>query len=63
MAPCIERIDSLAEKVLRLASLRRKRNAEKKIGIVLFGFPPNAGAVGTAAYLRVLESLFTRCMP
>jgi magnesium chelatase subunit H len=26
--------------------LRRKANAEKKVGIVLFGFPPNAGAIG-----------------
>ena len=58
MMPCQERIDSLAEKVLRQASLRRKRNAEKKVAIVLFGFPPNAGAVGTAAYLSVFESLF-----
>lgn len=58
MAPCLERIDSLAEKTYRLAALRRKANAEKKVGIVLFGFPPNAGAVGTAAYLSVFESLF-----
>lgn len=58
MAPCPERITSLAEKTLRLAVLRRKQNADKKIGIVLFGFPPNAGAVGTAAYLSVFESLF-----
>ncbi|MFD1196563.1 magnesium chelatase subunit H [Seohaeicola saemankumensis] len=58
MAPCPERIDSLAEKTLRLARLRQKRNADKKVGIVLFGFPPNAGAVGTAAYLSVFESLF-----
>ena len=58
MAPCHERIDVLAEKVARLANLRRKENADKKIGIVLFGFPPNAGAVGTAAYLSVFESLF-----
>jgi len=58
MAPCIERIESLAEKTLRMARLRRKQNAEKKLGIVLFGFPPNAGAVGTAAYLSVFESLF-----
>ena len=58
MAPCHERIDSLTEKTLRLACLRRKANAEKKVGIVLFGFPPNAGAVGTAAYLSVFESLF-----
>lgn len=57
MAPCHERITSLAEKTLRLAKLRRKQNAEKKVGVVLFGFPPNAGAVGTAAYLSVFESL------
>ena len=31
--------------------------AERKVGIVLYGFPPNAGAVGTAAYLGVFESL------
>jgi len=58
MAPCAERIDSLVEKTRRLALLRRKSNADKKIGIVLFGFPPNAGAVGTAAYLSVFESLY-----
>lgn len=58
MAPCQERIDSLAEKVERMARLRRKANADKKIAVVLFGFPPNAGAVGTAAYLSVFESLF-----
>ena len=57
MAPCYERIESLTEKTLRLALLRRKQNADKKVGIVLFGFPPNAGAVGTAAYLSVFESL------
>jgi len=44
MAPCAERVDSLAEKTLRLARLRRAENADKKVGIVLFGFPPNAGA-------------------
>ena len=58
MAPCVERIDALVEKSERLALLRRKENADKTVGIVLFGFPPNAGAVGTAAYLSVFESLF-----
>ncbi|MEL6571159.1 MAG: magnesium chelatase subunit H [Pseudomonadota bacterium] len=58
MAPCHERIAALTEKTLRLATLRRRENADKKVGIVLFGFPPNAGAVGTAAYLSVFESLF-----
>jgi magnesium chelatase subunit H len=57
MAPCHERIDRLATRALNLARLRRGRVAERKVAIVLFGFPPNAGAVGTAAYLSVFESL------
>jgi magnesium chelatase subunit H len=57
MAPCPERIDALVEKTRNLAVLRRKENSEKNVGIVLFGFPPNAGAIGTAAYLSVFESL------
>ncbi|MEL7177646.1 MAG: magnesium chelatase subunit H, partial [Pseudomonadota bacterium] len=57
MAPCHERIESLVQKTARLAHLRRKANADKKVALVLFGFPPNAGAVGTAAYLSVFESL------
>jgi hypothetical protein len=31
--------------------------AERKVAVVLYGFPPNAGAAGTAAYLSVFESL------
>ncbi len=58
MAPCPERVEVLTEKALRLAKNRRAENAERKVGIVLFGFPPNAGAAGTAAYLSVFESLF-----
>ena len=58
MVPCFERAESLAEKTLRLGLLRRKANAEKNIAVVLFGFPPNAGATGTAAHLSVFESLF-----
>ncbi len=58
MAPCLERIESLTEKALRLATLRRKKKAETKVAVVLFGFPPNAGAIGTAAYLSVFESLY-----
>jgi len=38
--------------------LRRKKQAERKLAVVVFNFPPNAGAVGTAAYLSVFESLF-----
>ncbi|NBZ86397.1 magnesium chelatase subunit H [Stagnihabitans tardus] len=58
MAPCPERIATLADKTLRLAMLRRSKVAARRVGIVLYGFPPNAGAAGTAAYLGVFESLF-----
>ncbi len=58
MAPCPERIVALTDKVRRLAMLRRSDVARRKVGIVLYGFPPNAGAAGTAAYLSVFESLF-----
>jgi magnesium chelatase subunit H len=58
MAPCHERIARLAERAARLARLRRSDVARRRVAVVLFGFPPNAGAVGTAAYLSVFESLF-----
>ncbi|MEM8731359.1 MAG: magnesium chelatase subunit H [Pseudomonadota bacterium] len=57
MAPCEERIGMLAARIDRLARLRRSDAAERKLAIVLFGFPPNAGAAGTAAHLDVFASL------
>ena len=40
------------------ASLRRKTNAEKKVAVTVFSFPPDKGNVGTAAYLNVFGSIF-----
>ncbi|MFO6465207.1 cobaltochelatase subunit CobN [Jannaschia sp. KMU-145] len=57
MAPCHERIAHLVARASNLADLRRSDARARKIGIVLFNFPPNAGAAGTAAYLGVWESL------
>ncbi|MEP6781666.1 MAG: magnesium chelatase subunit H [Gemmatimonadaceae bacterium] len=56
--PIVERVNRLAERVSRLVVLRRKERAERKVAIVLFGFPPNTGNAGTAAYLDVFTSLF-----
>jgi magnesium chelatase subunit H len=53
-----ERAAMLAARVAKLATLKRRARAEKKLAIVIFNFPPNAGATGTAAYLAVFESLF-----
>ncbi len=57
MQACPERAEALAAKALKLVRLRRTPRAERKIAVVLFNFPPNAGAAGTAAYLSVFSSL------
>ncbi len=52
-----ERAEALASRVELLVRLRRSQRAERKVAIVLFNFPPNAGNTGTAAYLSVFASL------
>jgi magnesium chelatase subunit H len=57
MQACGERAEMLAARVARLVALRRAANAEKRVAIVLFNFPPNAGAAGSAQFLSVFASL------
>ncbi|KQU47357.1 magnesium chelatase [Sphingomonas sp. Leaf339] len=57
MQSCPERAEALAAKVAALVTLRRSERATRKLAVVLFNFPPNAGATGTAAHLAVWESL------
>lgn len=42
----------------RLCSLCKKKNAQKKLAVTVFSFPPDKGNVGTAAYLNVFGSIF-----
>jgi magnesium chelatase subunit H len=58
MAAHPERAAMLAARVDKLVANRRRSRAERKLAIVLFNFPPNAGNTGSAAYLAVFESLF-----
>jgi len=58
MQACTERAEILATRVSRLVALRRSERAERRVAVVLFNFPPNAGNTGTAAFLSVFESLF-----
>ncbi len=58
MHRCIERAEMIAARVEKLIALRKAERANRKVAIVLFNFPPNAGNTGTAAYLAVFESLF-----
>ena len=58
MHVCAERAETLSARIEKLALLRRSQRADRKVGVVLFNFPPNAGNTGTAAYLSVFESLY-----
>ena len=58
MHTCPERALMLAARVAKLVALRRGDRAQRKVAIVIFNFPPNAGNVGSAAYLSVFESMF-----
>jgi len=57
MQVCAERALMLAARTAKLVTLRRAARAERKVAVVLFNFPPNAGNTGTAAFLSVFESL------
>jgi magnesium chelatase subunit H len=52
-----ERVRKLTSRLKGWIELRRKPKSERKIAIALYGFPPNVGAVGTAALLDVPKSL------
>ena len=58
MHSCPERALMLAARVSKLVALRHSQHAQRKVAIVIFNFPPNAGNVGSAAHLSVFESLF-----
>ncbi len=52
-----ERAGMLAARVAAMVALRRVARQDRRVAMVLFNFPPNAGAAGTAAYLAVFASL------
>jgi magnesium chelatase subunit H len=52
-----ERIQRLTNRVKSWVSLGQKPISQRKIAIILYGFPPGYGAVGTAALLNVPRSL------
>ncbi|MEQ9368072.1 MAG: magnesium chelatase subunit H [Coleofasciculus chthonoplastes F3-SA18-01] len=53
-----DRIEAVANRALKWASLRRKPKLDKKVAITVFSFPPDKGNVGTAAYLDVFGSIY-----
>ncbi len=56
--PIEERVETMADRVGKLIRMRRTRRAERKVAVVLFNFPPNAGNTGSAAYIDCFHSLY-----
>ena len=52
-----ERVRKLCSRLHGWISLRKTPVQDRKLSIMLYGFPPNVGAVGTAALLDVPNSL------
>ena len=52
-----ERLHRLTGRVKNWINLRHKPTPERKIAVILYGFPPGYGATGTAALLNVPKSL------
>jgi len=55
--PLADRVNLLADRAMKWASLGSKPAKDKKIAITIFSFPPDKGNVGTAAYLDVFDSI------
>ncbi len=52
-----DRLARLSDLTARWVALRRKKNAEKRIAVVAYDFPPGAGKKATAALLDVPSSI------
>ena len=52
-----DRVKRLTARLKAWVNLRQTSPADRKIAIILYGFPPGYGAVGTAALLNVPRSL------
>jgi len=53
-----DRVETIAQRALKWATLRRKSKLHKRLAITVFSFPPDKGNVGTAAYLDVFGSIY-----
>ena len=52
-----DRVEKLARRVYRWVKLRRKKNSEKKVAIIIYNYPPGEENLGKASYLDVFSSL------
>ncbi|CAN0425582.1 unnamed protein product, partial [Discosporangium mesarthrocarpum] len=52
-----ERVRKMNQRIWGWVGLRRTPPPQRRVAVLVYGFPPNVGAVGTAALLNVPESL------
>jgi len=52
-----ERVRKLSRRIKGWVNLKNRQAKDRKIAVLLYGFPPNVGAIGTAALLNVPKSL------
>lgn len=52
-----ERVEKMCQRLKKWIKLKNSAASEKKIAVLLYGFPPGVGATGTAALLNVPRSL------
>lgn len=57
LAACNDGLPLVQDRIKRWSALRTKANKDKRVAIVLYGYPPGIGATGTAALLNVPKSL------
>ncbi len=55
-SPIRSRVEMAVARALRYAELRRKANADKKIALIYYNYPPGKANIG-ASYLNVAETL------
>ena len=52
-----DRVEKMAKRLAKWVELRKKKNSEKKIAIILYNYPPGEENLGKVAYLDAFESL------
>ena len=57
IAPIEDRVARIAGRIRNWLRLKEMPNNEKKIAIIVYGYPPGEGNIGKAAYLDVFQSV------
>jgi len=57
VAPIDDRVERITGRIRNWLRLKEMPNTEKKIAIIVYGYPPGEGNIGKAAYLDVFQSV------